>query len=209
MPARAGRSLRRSTDRALSGASRFRPAFQQMRVDAEARRFDVIIVEALDRMSRKLADVADLHDLLSYLGIKLVTLSTGEVTALHIGMLGTLAQLTLSDLREKTARSAGSGAEGQDPRRQRLRLRRRRAAPKGARGAHQPGRSGGVVRDLRGVRRRREPARDREAAERRSVPGPGGRPGGDTTIRGQADRGTGILNNALYVGRLDGTAART
>ena len=32
-------------DRALSGTSRFRPAFQQMQVDAEARRFDVIIVE--------------------------------------------------------------------------------------------------------------------------------------------------------------------
>jgi site-specific DNA recombinase len=56
-------------DRALSGASRFRPAFQQVQVDAEARRFDVIIVEALDRLSRKLADVADLHDRLTFLGI--------------------------------------------------------------------------------------------------------------------------------------------
>ena len=35
------------------------------------------------------------------------------------------------------------------------------------------------------------------------VPGPGGRPWGDTTIRGQAERGTGVLNNALYVGRLE------
>ena len=56
-------------DRALSGASRFRPAFQQMQVDAEARRFDVIIVEALDRLSRKLADVADLHDRLTSWGL--------------------------------------------------------------------------------------------------------------------------------------------
>ena len=34
------------------------------------------------------------------------------------------------------------------------------------------------------------------------VPGPDGRPWQDTTIRGQAERGTGILNNELYVGRL-------
>ena len=34
------------------------------------------------------------------------------------------------------------------------------------------------------------------------VLGPGGRPWGDTTIRGQLDRGTGILNNTLYVGQL-------
>src|SRR5919106_6613530 len=52
-------------DRALSGTSRFRPAFQQMQVDAEARRFDVIIVEALDRLGRKVADVADMHDRLT------------------------------------------------------------------------------------------------------------------------------------------------
>jgi Resolvase, N terminal domain len=39
------------TDQALSGASRFRPAFQQMLADAEQRRFDVVVVEALDRLS--------------------------------------------------------------------------------------------------------------------------------------------------------------
>ena len=35
------------------------------------------------------------------------------------------------------------------------------------------------------------------------VPGPEGRLWQDTTIRGQVERGTGILNNALYVGRLE------
>jgi len=35
------------------------------------------------------------------------------------------------------------------------------------------------------------------------VPGPGGRPWADSTIRGQVDRGTGLLNNALYGGRLE------
>jgi site-specific DNA recombinase len=77
-------------DRAQSGASRFRSEFQQMQVDAEAKRFDVILVEALDRLSRKLADVADLHDRLSFLGIGLHTVPTGgEITAMHVGMLGT------------------------------------------------------------------------------------------------------------------------
>ncbi|HTJ91048.1 MAG TPA: recombinase family protein [Acidocella sp.] len=37
---------------------------------------------------------------------------------------------------------------------------------------------------------------------RDGLPGPGGRPWGDTTIRGQMDRGTGILNNTLYIGQL-------
>jgi site-specific DNA recombinase len=42
-------------------------------------------------------------------------------------------------------------------------------------------------------------ARDLNAEQ---IPGPGGRPWIDTTIRGQADRGTGLLNNTLYIGRL-------
>jgi DNA invertase Pin-like site-specific DNA recombinase len=39
------------TDQALSGARRFRPAFQQMQADTAQRRFDVVVVEALDRLS--------------------------------------------------------------------------------------------------------------------------------------------------------------
>ncbi|MFO1144286.1 MAG: recombinase family protein [Amaricoccus sp.] len=34
------------------------------------------------------------------------------------------------------------------------------------------------------------------------VPGPNGKPWGDTTIRGHVKRGTGLVNNELYVGRL-------
>lgn len=37
---------------------------------------------------------------------------------------------------------------------------------------------------------------------RKGVPGPSGRLWRDTTIRGHVTRGTGILNNELYVGRL-------
>ncbi len=36
----------------------------------------------------------------------------------------------------------------------------------------------------------------------REIPGPGGRTWQDTIIRGHALRGTGILRNELYVGRL-------
>ena len=91
-------------DRALSGGSRHRPGYQRMLTDAEASFFDVIVVEALDRLGRKLADLAELHDRLQFVNVKIHTASTGEVTPMHIGMLGTMAQLYLSDLREKTLR---------------------------------------------------------------------------------------------------------
>ena len=103
-------------DRALSGASRFRPAFEQMQVDAEARRFDVIVVEALDRLSRKLADVADLHDQLTFLGIRLHAVNVGEITPIHAAVLGMMAQAYLRDLGEKTKRGQlGRALKGKIP----------------------------------------------------------------------------------------------
>jgi site-specific DNA recombinase len=192
-------------DHALSGASRFRPAFQQMQVDAEARRFDVIIVEALDRLSRKLADVADLHDRLTFLGLKLHAVNIGEITPMHAAVLGMMAQAYLKDLGKRTRRGQlgralkgkipGGKAYGYD------------VLPAGADGA---GERSINAAEAAVVRRIFElftaGVSPREIAKRLNaehVPGPDGRPWGDTTIRGQVDRGTGILNNALYVGRLE------
>ena len=45
-------------------------------------------------------------------------------------------------------------------------------------------------------------ARDREAAQRRGRAGTARPPWRDTAIRGHRQRGTGILNNELYIGRL-------
>src|SRR3954465_11958604 len=64
-------------DRAISGASRFRPGYQELLGDIPLRRFDIVVVEALDRLGRKLADVADLYDRLSFAGVKLFAVATG------------------------------------------------------------------------------------------------------------------------------------
>ena len=89
-------------DRAASGAStRLRPGFQRMLADAEAGRFDVLVCEAIDRLGRKLADVADLFDRLSFRGVRVRATSIGLVTQMHIGIMGTMAQMMLADLREK------------------------------------------------------------------------------------------------------------
>jgi site-specific DNA recombinase len=81
------------SDAAMSGASRFRPGYQQLLADLDCGVFDVVVVEALDRLGRKLADIADLHDRCTFAGITLVAVNVGEITAMHIGMLGTMAQL--------------------------------------------------------------------------------------------------------------------
>jgi site-specific DNA recombinase len=84
-------------DAAVSGASRFRPGFQRLLADAEGRRFDVILCEAIDRLGRKLSDVADLFDRLTFARVQLHTTSQGAITQMHIGIMGTMAQMMLSE----------------------------------------------------------------------------------------------------------------
>ena len=192
-------------DQALSGASRFRPAFQQMQVDAEQRRFDVIVVEALDRLSRKLADVADLHDRLSFLRIGLHTVATGEITPMHVGMLGTMAQMYLKDLAEKTRRGQlGRALKGRIPGGRAYGYDVLPAGPDGA-GERRinPAEAAVVQRIFALFAAGTSPRAIAKQLNAEGVPGPDGRDWRDTTIRGQLDRGTGILNNALYAGRLE------
>ena len=193
-------------DAALSGASRFRPGFQKLLQDAEARRIDVVVAEAIDRLGRKLSDVADLYDRLTFARVLIHTTGQGAITQMHIGIMGTMAQMMLSDTAEKVRRGQlGRARAGRIP--GGLAYGYEVVAP--APGAKEAGERRVVAAEADIVRRifrdyaagksPRHIARDLNAE---GIPGPEGRPWIDTTIRGQVDRGTGLLNNTLYVGRL-------
>ena len=192
------------TDRGLSGASPLRPGYQRLLADAHNGQFDIVLAEALDRISRDQEHVAAFFKQMSFAGIRIVTLAEGEISELHVGLKGTMNALFLKDLAEKTRR--------------------------GLRGRIEQGRSGGglcygyrISKFQDGERGGREideleaaiirhifsefatgksPRRIAAELNRDGKPGPGGRPWGDTTIRGHGLRGTGILRNELYIGRL-------
>ncbi|WDR01637.1 recombinase family protein [Devosia algicola] len=196
-------------DAGISGASMIlRPGIQSLLQDAQAGQFDMVMSEALDRISRDQADVATFFKHLKFAGVPIVTLAEGEISELHVGLKGTMNALFLKDLAAKTHR--------------------------GLRGRVEEGKSGGglcygykVVKQLDA---RGDPIRgDREVNEAEAniircvfrefasgigprtiartlneegIPGPNGKPWGDTTIRGHVKRGTGLINNELYIGRL-------
>jgi len=96
------------TDRAVSGASALRAAYQQLLEDARRGQFDIVVAEALDRLSRDQEDIAGLFKRLNFAGVRLVTLAEGEISELHVGLKGTMNALFLKDLADKTRR----GLEG-------------------------------------------------------------------------------------------------
>jgi DNA invertase Pin-like site-specific DNA recombinase len=178
------------SDAAMSGASRFRPGYQQLLADLDCGVFDVVVVEALDRLGRKLADIADLYDRCTFAGIILVAVNVGEITAMHIGMLGTMAQLYLSDLKQKTWRGQlGRALQGKIPGGKAYGYDLVAAAT-GERHIN-PVEAAIVSRIFTEFANGHSPRAIAKRLNAEGVHGPGGRPWGDTTIRGQAERGGG------------------
>ena len=76
------------TDHAISGASLIRPGMQMLLQDAQAGKFEVIVSEAIDRLSRDQEDIAHIYKRIRFAGVRIVTLSEGDVNELHIGLKG-------------------------------------------------------------------------------------------------------------------------
>ena len=196
------------TDRALSGASTLRPAYQDLLRDARDGVFDVAVAESLDRFSRDQEHVAAIFKQFSFADIKLVTLAEGEITELHVGLKGTMNALYLKDLAQKTWR----GLEG--------RVRQGKSGGGLCYGYNvvpQVGADGESINGEREINKAeaaivnrifreyasgRSPQVIARQLNREEIAGPRGNSWGPSTICGNWRRGTGILNNELYIGRL-------
>jgi DNA invertase Pin-like site-specific DNA recombinase len=91
-------------DHAMTGTFHVRPGYQKLVDEAQQGMFDIVVAEALDRVSRDQEHVAHLYKRLSFQGVKLVTLSEGIISELHVGLSGTMAALCVKQLAEKTHR---------------------------------------------------------------------------------------------------------
>lgn len=192
------------SDPGVSGASiLLRPGIQQMMQGAMAQKFDVLFAESLDRISRDQEDIAAIYKRLSFAGVRMVTHAEGEISELHIGLKGTMNALFLKDLALKThrglrgrieaGRSGGGNAYGYDVVKSED-DRGRRVINAG---------EATIVRQIfQDYLAGRSPKKIAHALNEAGIPAPSGRAWGPSTIYGNRERGTGILNNELYVGRL-------
>lgn len=196
------------TDHGQSGATLLRPGIQVLLQDALAGRFSVIIAEALDRLSRDQEDIAGIYKRLSFAGVKILTLAEGEVNDLHIGLKGTMNALFLKDLADKTRRglrgrieagkSGGGNAYGYSV------VRKFTEAGEAIRGDRTVNEAEAAIvrRIFEEYAKGESPRAIAHRLNAEKVAGPSGASWGPSTIHGNRQRGTGILNNELYIGRL-------
>ena len=92
-------------DEGISGASMAnRPGVQRLLADARARRFDVVIAEDLDRLSRSDIDTLTLFDDLEALGVGISTPADQTVQRLHASLKGMVNGVFLKQLASKVRR---------------------------------------------------------------------------------------------------------
>lgn len=191
-------------DAGISGASVInRPGLQRLLADAAAAKFDLLVTESLDRLSRSQADIAVIYERLLFLGVRVETLADGHVNEMHVGLKGTMSALFLKDLAQKTRRGqVGRVKAGRIP----------------------GGRSYGYDVVPSGEDRGRRAINEREAAiirrifeeyaadkgslaivkelNREGEPGPSGGKWNVSALVGSPKRRNGLLNNELYRGTI-------
>ena len=104
-------------DRARTGTTiHGRDGLSRLLDGARAGRFDVVVVEALDRLSRDQEDLAGLHKRLTLLGVQIVAVHDGVADQIQIGIRGLVSALFISDLKHKIRRGMGGVvAQGRVP----------------------------------------------------------------------------------------------
>ena len=206
------------TEAAESAATIHRPGMKALLTAVAAGGIDIVYADAMDRLSRSQADIAMLFERLRFRGIILATRKEGRVTPLHIGMMGTINAEQLSATSEKTrdalvrrhamGKNPGGSAYGYEKRIEHDGNGER------IRGLQQivPVEAAVVLRIFEDYAAGLSPITITRRLNAEGVPSPRsgktrGHPLGKAaawtpnTLTGNAARGTGILNNPLYVGR--------
>lgn len=191
----------------VSGEGVPRPDYERMQADALRGMLDVVIADTVARFDRQPSRVHHWWEQLKFRGIGMHTAAQGEMDTLKLSIFAGIAANYLETLRHETRRGLeGKVLEGLSA----------GGIPYGYRAdPNTPG--GRIIDEEQAAVVRRIFALYADAVSPRSIaatlnsegiPAPrharikGDGTWGDTTIRGQAARGNGILNNEIYVGKL-------
>lgn len=196
------------TDHAISGANMMRPGIQMLMQDAQAGKFDIVLSEALDRLSRDQEDIAGIYKRLQFADAEIYTLAEGEISSLHIGLKGTMNAMFLKDLAFKVRRglrgkietglSGGSLPYGYEV------VKKLDASGEPVRGERKINEQQAEIirRIYREYAAGRSPRAIAVTLNEQGVPGPKNTGWAQSSINGNRRRGIGILNNEIYIGVL-------
>src|SRR5690606_34870948 len=195
----------RFQDEAISGSSFDRPGLNALRSAITAHATDIVLVEAIDRLSRDQADMATLYKQAEYHQVRLYSVSDGFASPMTVGLRSMMDSEFLRALKQKTHRGLeGVVLQGRQPARPPYGYQNDSEVGPDKRGvlAIHPEHAEVVRRIYQDYAAGRSPIAIAKALNAEGIPSPTGKPWRDTTIRGHATRQSGILRNPIYHGTM-------
>ncbi|MGY3506315.1 recombinase family protein [Bradyrhizobium sp. USDA 4471] len=197
------------SDRAKSAATMFeRDDLLEMMKDVKAAKFQAVICESLDRISRDQEDLAGIFKRLKFREIKLIT-TDGETTDVHVGVRGIVGSMFLTDLGNKVRRGHnGRVLEGKMP--GAVTYGYRRVLGKPGEREIDPERAKIVRRVFEEYASGKTTREIAAGLTRDNIPTPsGGKYWNHQTFTGGRGGKRGMIGNRLYIGELVWNANRT
>lgn len=189
-------------DKARSGASIIgRDGLMRLMDQSREGTFDIVIVEALDRLSRDMEDLAGIHKRLTFRGVEIRAVHDGTANTVMVGLRGLVGQLYREDNAQKVRRGmAGVLRDGRSPGGKAYGYR----PVAGERGRLEivPAEAEIVRRIFAAYAAGEAPRAIAAALNREGVPPPRGRWWRASVIYGNRPRGYGLIFNPIYGGRL-------
>lgn len=196
------------TDYGISGASMMRPGLQALLADAQQRKFDIVLSEALDRISRDQGDTANIHKRMRFHGIQIYTLSEGWVDMIQVGFKGMMNQMFLTELAAKVRRGQrgrveiGKVTAGLGYGYEVVREFDAKGEPVRGERRIKPDEAAIVLRIFKEFASGRTAKSIAKSLNEAGVRSPSGSGWSYSSILGNRKRGTGIINNEMYAGRI-------
>ncbi|MBY0301280.1 MULTISPECIES: recombinase family protein [Sphingomonas] len=200
------------TDYAISGAAGIgesqRPGLAAMLARIERGGVDQVLAESTDRIARHEGDSFAIRERLAFAGVRLFTLTDGEITHLTGTIKGLMDANFRKELGAKIKRGQrGTVAQGRSPAglayayRMANRIDANGRAIRGLREIDTE-KAQVVIRIFQDYADGRSPKQIAERLNAEGIPGPRGDRWRATTLRPDRTRGNGLLQNELYIGRI-------
>lgn len=198
------------SDAAISGTTLLRPGMAALLAAAREtpRPFDMIAAESLDRISRDLADIAQIYKDLSFIGVNIWTVEDGEIGKIQIGIKGMMSEMYIDGMRDKIRRGCrGQTTRGKQPGglsygyKVAPEITERGEIIRGGRAINED--QAAIVRRI--FRQYAAGVSPRDIAgqlNQEGVPAPRGKHWRASSIQGHRARQSGFLHNTLYIGQL-------
>ena len=186
-------------DKEMSGRHTRRPGYQALQEAARKGEFDIVIVEAVDRLTRKVRDALGAHDLFTFHNVELISIQEGPQDFMKVLLTGFGAQMFSEKIADHTKRGMQGAA-----RRQRTHSRafgyRKRAGEEGPNREIDPDPAEIVVRIFEEFASGRSATAIAKGLNTDKIPSPNGGSWDASTLRGNRAREEGILRNRQYIG---------